>query len=437
MRMRTMKTAAAFALAILLTLRASAEPWEPAPSLNLPRQFFGTAVDAAGNIWVVGGWNRTSGCGLSAGPIFDSIEVLWFDGDNYAPTWDLTSIVMPTPRCLHTVVISQHYLYVLGGLSEFAIESCPPLATVDRYDLNSGTWSSTAVPALPVPTLDGAAIVDGSGRIWYLGGQVSCLPNTFSDRVDIFDPAHPELGWQSGPALNVARARFGCVLDDGCHINALGGYGDADHIQSIERIDTCGTDGWEIIADSIPSPTTNDDQSVIGADGHIYVVAGWVAHTYTNRVVRRNQHTEAWETMESLLTARTAHRVVLGHDNHMYALGGSVAGCNSTTNVEKSLTPPDTDDDGVLDVADNCPIDANAEQADFDGDGLGDACDADIDDDGVPNELDACNFTPPGAPIIDDPESCLYGTLRFDADGDCDVDLQDFVLFELEMTGPN
>lgn len=40
-------------------------------------------------------------------------------------------------------------------------------------------------------------------------------------------------------------------------------------------------------------------------------------------------------------------------------------------------TPPavvDTDGDGVADPADNCPLTANADQADANGDGLGDAC---------------------------------------------------------------
>jgi len=55
--------------------------------------------------------------------------------------------------------------------------------------------------------------------------------------------------------------------------------------------------------------------------------------------------------------------------------------------------PLDTDRDGVLDSADNCPNRANAIQADEDGDGLGDSCDncpahanpdqADPDEDGV------------------------------------------------------
>jgi hypothetical protein len=54
----------------------------------------------------------------------------------------------------------------------------------------------------------------------------------------------------------------------------------------------------------------------------------------------------------------------------------------------------DGDDDGVLDANDNCPAVANADQADTDVDGVGDACDAtptgDTDSDGVDNATDNC-----------------------------------------------
>jgi hypothetical protein len=43
--------------------------------------------------------------------------------------------------------------------------------------------------------------------------------------------------------------------------------------------------------------------------------------------------------------------------------------------LKKSVTPADSDGDGVLDGDDNCPETKNADQADSDSDGSGDACD--------------------------------------------------------------
>ena len=47
--------------------------------------------------------------------------------------------------------------------------------------------------------------------------------------------------------------------------------------------------------------------------------------------------------------------------------------------------PKDKDSDGVLDQEDNCPLINNPNQEDYDGDGMGDACDDDSDGDGMPD----------------------------------------------------
>ena len=60
----------------------------------------------------------------------------------------------------------------------------------------------------------------------------------------------------------------------------------------------------------------------------------------------------------------------------------------STNPLLDNADTTDTDGDGTVDVMDNCPTDANPTQADYDGDRLGDACDSDDDNDGLPDSYE-------------------------------------------------
>jgi hypothetical protein len=89
-----------------------------------------------------------------------------------------------------------------------------------------------------------------------------------------------------------------------------------------------------------------------------------------------------------------------GQNADSFAVPNPLSGAETTdyfyTFVNGHLStgaPADGDSDGVPDSTDNCPNAANADQADADGDGLGNVCDDDRDGDGFGNASDNCPDT--------------------------------------------
>lgn len=78
---------------------------------------------------------------------------------------------------------------------------------------------------------------------------------------------------------------------------------------------------------------------------------------------------------------------------------------------------PDTDNDGQHDLIDSCPAVANPEQSDSDGDRIGDACDLDNDNDGIPDTAE----TEAGLNPLDSTDALL------DADGDGFSNLNEYL----------
>ena len=90
----------------------------------------------------------------------------------------------------------------------------------------------------------------------------------------------------------------------------------------------------------------------------------------------------------------------------------------------------DDDNDGVADEVDNCEFHANSDQANFDNDPFGDACDSDIDGDTVSNISDSDSYNPLVCSDSDSDQcdDCSSGTFSplndgddFDSDGLCDI----------------
>ncbi len=80
------------------------------------------------------------------------------------------------------------------------------------------------------------------------------------------------------------------------------------------------------------------------------------------------------------------------------------------------ISTADEDNDSVQNSQDNCPLNANTNQANFDNDVAGDACDTDDDNDGIPDSFEVANNLNP----FD------AGDAALDADGDGLTNLEEF-----------
>ena len=107
--------------------------------------------------------------------------------------------------------------------------------------------------------------------------------------------------------------------------------------------------------------------------------------------------------------------------------GGSIE--EFTLEVCGTRDPNDLDGDTIANDDDNCPETPNTDQADLDGDGIGDVCDPDIDGDGVLNTVDNCVTTP--NPDQDDNDMDGLGDIcDEDDDNDGVLDLNDNCQFD-------
>ncbi|MHB8634186.1 MAG: thrombospondin type 3 repeat-containing protein [Thermoplasmatota archaeon] len=84
------------------------------------------------------------------------------------------------------------------------------------------------------------------------------------------------------------------------------------------------------------------------------------------------------------------------------------APCSSAAKPVGRVRAPDRDGDGVPDAQDNCPSLYNPDQADLDHDGIGDACDVDMDGDGINDKVapgeDAAKAILDNCPSVPNPD---------------------------------
>lgn len=198
---------------------------------------------------------------------------------------------VPTPRTEVAAVVLGDTLYVLGG---FAAASTPSNA-VEALDLTTNTWSSRM--PMPVP-LHHAPAVAHDGRIHVLGGYTSAafVPTRLHF---VYDPASDL--WSVGPELPRARGAHGAAVVDGQAV-LVGGVGDAGLLSAVDVLEL-GAGTWSEAAE-LPKP--RDHLAVAALDGRVHAIGGRERSLDTNMGTHEayDLASDTWTTLAPMPTPR-------------------------------------------------------------------------------------------------------------------------------------
>jgi len=153
--------------------------WQSIKPMSVERGIAGVITDSFGHIWATGGIAYDQS-------ILDTVEIYDPASDMWQPGPSLNEV-----RCHHGVATDQDgCVYVFGGR-----DASEATNSVEKYDPLTGQWSY--ISSLNEARLGAGFAVDQQGRIYAIGGTTySHGLGQLLKTVEVYDPAHPVLGWQ-------------------------------------------------------------------------------------------------------------------------------------------------------------------------------------------------------------------------------------------------
>lgn len=161
-------------------------------------------------------------------------------------------------------------LYAIGGRTTTSPCGGGALDSVERYDIDTNTWTNVA--PMPFALSDRAAAVVG-GKIYVFGGCHSYF--TLVADVDVYDPVTDT--WSDAPAdLSAPRSTFYTVAAKGGKIFAIGGWDGVTPGLSTNDIYDVARNRW---SSGTPMPTPRAEAGSVSHGGRIYVLGGAQPHS--------------------------------------------------------------------------------------------------------------------------------------------------------------
>jgi hypothetical protein len=234
------------------SLAPGAQTWRTATPLDLPRSFLGVA--SLGNAFLVYG-------GSTGQMALD--EALNYDPSNGDLTQDAPT--MSTPRAHLGAAGDGANAYAIGGLSDRNV----PLASVERYSFDDGSWS--AVAPLPQPLYGLSAVSDGAGHLFTFGGAVA--GGTSTNVVYRYTIATHR--WDSAAPMPVAEHDGAAVLGPNGKVYVLGGVSSGGALSTVQTYDLAS--GTWATETSLPYAVSSA-AAVTDSQGHVVVIGGFDAN---------------------------------------------------------------------------------------------------------------------------------------------------------------
>ena len=206
-----------------------------------------------GFLYVIGGGN--SGVALPNLERYDPVLDAW-----------TTLAPMNAARAGAAAAVIDDGIFVIGGRQSTngPCSGGPYLQTVEKYDIDTNTWSPVA--QLPTPRSDLAAVAHG-GKIFIFGG---CSSTGVTGEVDMYDPQTNTWTTTGLMPMSTARASF-VAGHSGGKVYAIGGTIDGVSLSNANEVYDIASNSW---SNNTAMTAARQEAGVNSHGGRIYVVGG-------------------------------------------------------------------------------------------------------------------------------------------------------------------
>ena len=276
-------------------------------------------------LYVIGGLSGTSSYTAS---------VIRLDLTNPTGAWDDSVTDLPSVRAMHTAVVHNNYLYVIGGLTTGTVL----LPSVIRLDLSNptGAWDDAGVTDLPTNRAWHASVLYGN-HVYVIGGSTGSI-TTSVIRLDLSNPTG---AWDDAGVTDLPSARrFAAAAIHNGYIYVFGGASGIPQMTSVIRLDLSNPTGAWDDAGVTDLPAGRAMHTAVILNDKVYILGN---DPYSKVVIYLDlsNPTGAWDDagVTDLRDQRTLTAAVL-YEGNIYLIGGSKTTTVSNTYVYRHNANP-------------------------------------------------------------------------------------------------